>query len=38
MQNRIKKHRNRIIAILAIAAITMFVTGLPANALGRERK
>jgi ketosteroid isomerase-like protein len=32
MQNRINKHRNRIIAILAIAAITMFVTALPANA------
>ena len=32
MQYRINKHRNRIIAILATAAISMFVIGLPANA------
>ena len=37
MQNRINKHINRIIAIVAIAAITIFVIGLPANAQDDEK-
>ena len=37
MQNRINKHRTRIIAILAIAAITMFATGVPVSAQEDEK-
>lgn len=37
MQNRINKHRNRIMAIVAIAGITMFVIGLPVSAQDDEK-
>ena len=37
MQNLINKHRTRIIGILALAAITMFATGLPVSAQDDEK-
>lgn len=37
MQNRIKKHRNRITTILALAVTTMFLVGLPASAQDNEK-
>jgi len=37
MQNRIKKHRNRIVTILALAALTLFVISSSASAQDDER-
>ena len=37
MQNRIEKHRNRIVTILALAALTLFVISSSASAQDDER-
>lgn len=37
MQNRITKHRYRIIAVLALSAMTMFAIGLPVSAQDNEK-
>lgn len=37
MRNRTNLHKNRIVSILALAGITVFVTGLPASARDDEK-